>query len=138
MWTETGMWEEDFFNEYPFSIYHLSICGIDLMQGESSQMISVISTGVHDLYLPYNLWKMVMSWVGAQCDESLYPPKQPHCTLTSFNVTHLPPLVFKLSEFSPEIFLPFSFLLEPTSTENIYKYLFLFLFYFYFYFYFIF
>lgn len=133
VWTESGMWREDYLNEYPFPLYHLSICGVDLMQQISSQMDAVISTGEKYLQLPSTLWKMITRWVGANCTgESLYPPKQPLCFITldpHYTVHDLPPLRFQLSEFGNPFFIPLSLLLKPTQSENVFVYLFLFLFF---------
>ena len=125
-WGEAQMWRANWITEHEFSLYHLSICGVDLMEAYSSQLRAEVVTGSACLFLPRSLWEYVMRWLGAECFHEEDSPRQPSCVLSGIDPSKdphkLPPISFQLSEGGKLLSIPLTSLFENTKDQNTNKF----------------
>lgn len=103
---------------HSFSVYHLSLCGVDMFQNLTSSWHAMVDTGSSCLGLPAEFFDMLISWLPLRCNLGLYDG-QPHvCYITADiqNRNKLPTLSFRMADRGQEIYIDLAQLLFQQQT----------------------
>ena len=103
---------------HSFSVYHMTVCGVDMFQNLTSSWHGMVDTGSSCLGLPAEFFDMLISWMPLHCNLGLYD-NQPHvCYITADiqNRNKLPTLSFRMADQGAEIFISLQDLLFQQQT----------------------
>eukprot|EP00002_Diphylleia_rotans_P035076 TRINITY_DN7608_c0_g1_i1.p1 TRINITY_DN7608_c0_g1~~TRINITY_DN7608_c0_g1_i1.p1 ORF type:complete len:417 (+),score=62.33 TRINITY_DN7608_c0_g1_i1:85-1335(+) len=99
-WSFVEYWDY----HYSLQVFHLSMCGVDLLSNYSSHWRVAFDSGAECLALPSTFLRMIEAWAPIDCQTGVcYYRKDDHGS-TSQDVDHnaIPPLLFQLSENGPQ------------------------------------
>eukprot|EP00164_Ancoracysta_twista_P005452 GFYU01007473.1.p1 GENE.GFYU01007473.1~~GFYU01007473.1.p1 ORF type:complete len:535 (-),score=115.37 GFYU01007473.1:126-1730(-) len=96
------------FHYHQFPMYHLSLCGVDLLRNYSSHWLTVVHTTEECLVLPEEFYNMVLSWLPTTCESK---DGMTSCDIHESPAFRWPALSFRLTEHGEVLYIPLDSLL---------------------------